>query len=184
MKAVKQSFLLLNPPAICMYPPLLWPLFSVLCDSSHLSAPFSSAALTSKNKNKAKKLYNPRGEGLKFSLFLSQVAGRIFNTDLPWQLQVCLYCPEMCVAPSVPTGRNQRGLQTGYVLMPASLLALHRITSPPANPAFARINSPPAVPADGAADCHGEHGGVQKIISGQQFVFVERQIHRVQLKKG
>lgn len=56
----------------------------------------------------------------------------------------------MCVAPSIPTGRNKRGLQTGYVLMPASLFALHHITSPPANPAFARMNTllPPYPPTE------------------------------------
>lgn len=73
---------------------------SLRCDFSQISVPFSSAALTSKNENKANKLCNTKGEGLKFSLFLRQVAGRIFITDLPQQLQVPLYYPEMCVAPS------------------------------------------------------------------------------------
>lgn len=63
MKAVKQLFPLLNPSAICMSPPMLF--FPLLCDSSQVHVPFSSAALTAKNENKAKKLCNTKGEGSK-----------------------------------------------------------------------------------------------------------------------
>lgn len=115
--------------------------FPLLYDYSQLSTLFSSAVLTSKNENKAKKLCNTEGEGLKFYLLHRKVVRSIFITDALWQLQVCLYCPETCIAPSIPTGRSQWGLQSGYVLIPASPFALHCITSLPANPAASCHNT-------------------------------------------
>lgn len=115
--------------------------FPLLYDYFQLSASFSSAVLTSKNENNAKKLCNTEGEGLKFYLFQRTVVRSIFITETLWQLQVCLYYPETCLAPSIPTGRSQWGLQTGYVLIPASSFGLHRITSLPANPAVSCLTT-------------------------------------------
>lgn len=79
-------------------PPCAPTTFPLLYDCAQLRVSFSSAVLTSKNENNPKKLCNTKGEGLTFYFFQRKVVRSTFITDALWQLQVCLYYPEMCMA--------------------------------------------------------------------------------------
>lgn len=137
--------------------------FPLLYDCSQLSTLFSSAALTSKNENNTKKLCNTKGEGLKFYFFQRKLVVSTFFTDALWQLQACLYYPEMCIAQSIPTGTSQWSLQNRYALI-SLCSAWHYPQSQPIQPSHASTLSSALCPATAqVADCHGKQRESRKL---------------------